>query len=174
MISRAPGGQSNEPTPLEAIMSATTVDPSISFQNPTTHAPAAGVSRRARWGGRVASGIPALFLAFDAGVKLLQLAPAMKGTAELGYPTSVVFGLGVALAISLGAYLVPRTAVLGAILLTGYLGGAVATHVRVGNPLGSHVLFPTYVAALLWLGLWLRDPRVRALLPFRARPAPRA
>ena len=93
--------------------------------------------------------------------------PVVDGTLELGYPASVIFGLGVVLLVSTVLYVIPRTAVLGAILLTGYLGGAVATHVRVGNPLFSHVLFPTYLGALIWGGLWLRDRRVRALLPIR-------
>ncbi len=119
---------------------------------------------KARWVGRVLSGLAALFLTFDAVVKLLELPPAVKGTIELGYPPSVLFGLGVVLAACVVVYLVPRTAVLGAVLLTGYLGGAVATHVRVGNPLFSHTLFPIYVAALIWGGLWLRDARVRAAL----------
>jgi hypothetical protein len=78
-----------------------------------------------------------------------------------------VFGLGVILLSCVVAYAIPRTSVLGALLLTGYLGGAVATHVRVANPLFSHVLFPTYIAALLWGGLILRDARLRALLPIR-------
>ena len=79
----------------------------------------------------------------------------------------IVFGLGVTLLLCVVAYIVPATSVVGALLLTGYLGGAVATHVRIGNPLFSHVLFPTYVAAVLWAGLALRDPRLRALLSNR-------
>jgi len=115
--------------------------------------------------GRTLSAIAVLFLAFDAALKLLRLAPAIEGTTQLGYQASVLVPLGMIQAICLVAYLVPRTSVLGAILWTGYLGGAVATHVRVSNPLFTHVLFPVYVAALLWGGLWLRDARVRALLP---------
>ena len=110
------------------------------------------------------SGLAALFLAFDAGSKLAQIGPALEGTAQLGYPTSVVFPLGVILLACLTLYLVPRTAVVGALLLTGYLGGAIATHVRVGNPLFSHVLFPVYVAIFIWGGLYLRDGRVRSLI----------
>jgi hypothetical protein len=87
-------------------------------------------------------------------------------TIELGYPGSAVFTIGVIELVCLALYLVPATSVFGAILLVGYLGGAVATHVRVGHPLASHVLFPTYVAAMLWGGLYLREPRLRALLPF--------
>jgi len=124
-------------------------------------------SKKARVAGLVASAIPALFLAMDASMKLLQVGPAMEGTQELGYPTSVVFGLGLVQLACLVAYLVPRTAVLGAILWTGYLGGAIATHVRVEHPLFSHVLFPLYLGVLLWGGLWLRDVRLRALLPLR-------
>ncbi|HZH03872.1 MAG TPA: DoxX family protein [Myxococcaceae bacterium] len=124
-------------------------------------------SRKALWTGRTLSGLFTLFMAFDAGIKLLQHPEALKGTSELGYPVSVVFGIGVVQAVCLIVYLVPRTSILGAVLWTGYLGGAVATHVRVGNSLFGHVLFPLYVAALLWGGLWLRDLRLRALLPLR-------
>lgn len=89
------------------------------------------------------------------------------GTAELGYPTSVISALGVVQLVCLALYLVPRTAPFGALLWTGYLGGAIATHVRVESPLFSHVMFPIYVAAFLWLGLWLRDARVRGLFARR-------
>ena len=116
-----------------------------------------------RWTGRVLGGLAILFLTFDAVVKLLRLAPAVEGTAELGFPAGVLVLLGVALRVI--AYAVPRTSVLGAVLLTGYLGGAVAAQVRVGNPLFSHALFPVYVAMLVWGGSFLRDPRVRALSP---------
>jgi hypothetical protein len=121
-------------------------------------------SRRAVITGRVLSGLGTAFLAMDAAMKLLSVPAAVEGTAQLGYPTSVLFGLGVVQAICLVLYLIPRTAVLGAVLWTGYLGGAIATHVRVGSPLFTHVLFPVYVAALLWGGLWLRDRRVRNMV----------
>jgi hypothetical protein len=104
------------------------------------------------------------FLAFDAGIKLIQSPMAINGTTELGYPASVVLPLGLIQLGCLVVFLVPRTSVLGAILWTGYLGGAIATHVRLENPLFTHQLFPMYVAALLWGGLYLRDARVRALL----------
>ena len=126
-------------------------------------------SRRALWAGRVLSGLAVAFLIFDGAGKLLEVQPAVDGSKQLGYPPDIVFGLGVTLLSCLLTYLVPRTSVLGAVLLTGYLGGAVATHVRVGNPLFTHVLFPTYVAALLWGGLVLRDTRLRAFLPWRDR-----
>ena len=126
-------------------------------------------SRGALWTGRILSGLGVLFLAFDATMKLLRVPEAVQGTTVLGYAESVVFPLGVLQWVCLLLYLVPRTAVLGAVLWTGYLGGAIATHVRLGNPLFSHVLFPLYLAVPLWLGLWLRDARLRAVLPLRAR-----
>jgi hypothetical protein len=92
---------------------------------------------------------------------------ALQGTIQLGYPTSAVLPLGIVQLICLAVYLFPRTSVLGAVLWTGYLGGAIATHVRVGDPLFSHVLFPVYVAALLWGGLWLRDETLREVLAVR-------
>ena len=127
----------------------------------------ASPSRAARWTGRVLSALPAAFLLLDAVMKFVKPEPVLKGTVELGFSESVILPLGVVLLASTLLYLVPRTAVLGAILLTGYLGGAVCTHVRVGNPLFSHVLFPVYLGVLLWLGLYLRDRRVRALVPLR-------
>ena len=117
--------------------------------------------------GHVLSGLAAALLILDAIGKLLVVQPVIEGTVGLGYPVSVIFPLGVTLLTCVLLYLVPQTAVLGALLLTAYLGGAVATHVRVGNPLFTHTLFPTYVAALLWGGLMLRDRRLRAFLPFR-------
>jgi hypothetical protein len=105
-----------------------------------------------------------LFLALDITLKLSGMPEAIEGTTQLGYPASVVFPLGLVQLACLALYLIPRTAPLGALLWTGYLGGAIATHVRVGNPLFSHTLFPIYVAALLWGSLWLRDRRVRGLL----------
>ena len=124
-------------------------------------------STTALWAGRVLSGLAVLFLLFDASVKLLELNLAIEANQQLGYPTNVIFWLGVLELICLVVYLVPRTSVLGAVLWTGYLGGAIATHVRVANPLFTHILFPTYVATFLWLGLWLRDERLRAVLPLR-------
>lgn len=125
-------------------------------------------SRKALWAGRVLSGFAVLFLGFDATGKLLQPPEFVEGTTRLGYSASVIFPLGVLQVVCLLFYVIPRTAVLGAVLWTGYLGGAIATHVRVGSPLFSHTLFPIYVAALIWGGLWLRDRRLRAVLPLRA------
>lgn len=116
------------------------------------------------WSGRVLSGIAVLFLGMDAAMKVLQVPAAVEGTKQLGYPASVLLTLGIIQLCCLAAYLIPRTRVLGAILWTGYLGGAVATHVRIGNPLFTHILSPVYVAVLLWGGLYLRDARLRAVL----------
>ena len=111
--------------------------------------------------------LPVLFLVFDSVIKFSGLPIVSQSMTELGYPVEAAIGIGVLELACLAVYLVPRTSVLGAVLLTGYLGGAIATHVRVGNPLFSHVLFPTYVAALLWAGLFLREQRLRVLLPLR-------
>lgn len=128
-------------------------------------APASAVPSRTRlWTGRALSGLALLFMAFDSVVKLIQIAPAVEGTVELGYPASSLLTIGIIEITCVIAYAIPRISVLGAVLLTGYLGGAIATHVRVENPLFSHTLFPIYVAILIWGGLYLRDARVRALL----------
>jgi len=125
-------------------------------------------SRRGDSGpGRIMSALPALFLLVDGVGKLVKPAPVVEGTVQLGYPESVLLGLGIVLIACTVLYAIPRTAILGAILLTGYLGGAVATHVRVGSPLFSHILFPVYVAVLIWGGLYLRDERLRTLIPLR-------
>jgi hypothetical protein len=115
------------------------------------------------WIGRVMSFLPALFLLVDGAMKLAKPAFVVEATVQLGYPEGGIVGIGVLLLVCTLIYLVPRTAMLGAILLTGFLGGAVATHVRVGNGL-FNILFPAILGALLWGGLVLRDPRVAALI----------
>ena len=117
--------------------------------------------------GYVLTGLVAAFLTFDTVMKLLQLAPAVQGTTELGYPAGTVVVIGAIELLCLVLYVIPRTSVLGALLLTGYLGGAIATHVRIGSPLPTHTLFPIYVALMVWGGLYLRESRLRTLLPFR-------
>jgi hypothetical protein len=126
------------------------------------------VSKKMLWTGRVLSGLAVLFLVFDASIKLVRLAPAVEGAIRLGYPAGVVLPLGVILSVCVILYAIPRTSILGAILLTGYLGGAVASNVRVGNPLFGYILFPIYVAVLLWGGIYLREARLRALIPLRS------
>ena len=144
------------------------------MQTVSRYIPLAGASAGPKvglWTGRVLSGLAVAFLAFDSLGKLLEVQPVIDGTLQLGYPRDVVFTLGVVLASCVALYVVPSTSVLGALLLTGYLGGAIATHVRVGNPLLTHVLFPTYIAVLVWGGLVLRDERLRAWLPWQNRRA---
>ena len=119
------------------------------------------------WAGITVSALPALFLLMDAAGKLAKPTMVIEGTLELGYQDGVIVPLGILLLACTTLYIIPKTSVLGAILLTGYLGGAVATHVRVANPLFTHQLFPVYLGVLIWLGLWLRDSRVRDLLPLR-------
>ena len=105
----------------------------------------------------------ALFLAFDSVLKVLRLAPAVQGTTELGYPAESVFVIGVIELACLVLYLIPRTSVSGALLLTGYLGGAIATHVRLND---SYVI-PVILGIVIWAALYLRDVRLRALVPLR-------
>lgn len=114
------------------------------------------------------SALSVVFLAFDAVIKLIVIAPVVQSFAQLGYPVVLARGLGLLELVCVAVYLVPRTAVLGAIVLTGFLGGAIATHLRVGDPLFSHTLFPIYVALLVWGGLYLRDTALRALLSRRS------
>ena len=121
-------------------------------------------STAARWSGRVLTGIPVAFMLFDATVKFAHIPEVAEASLKLGWPTHLNPVLGVIILGCLALYLWPRTAALGATLFTGYLGGAVAIHLRVGDPLGSHILFPGYVGALFWAGLVLRDARVRALV----------
>jgi len=121
------------------------------------------------WAGRALSTLAVLFLLFDSTGKLLEVAPVVAGTTALGYPARTVFAIGVIELLCVVAYVIPLTSVLGAVLLTGYLGGAIATHLRVLNPLFTHMLFPIYVALFVWGGLFLRDAGLRALFPWRAR-----
>ncbi len=124
-------------------------------------------SRGRIWAGRIMSGLVVLFLLFDAAMKLARTRQVLETMPTLGWPTSSAFPLGLILLSSTILYLIPRTSVLGAILLTGYLGGAVAAQWRVGNPLFGFILFPTYLGILMWDGLFARDARIRALIPFR-------
>lgn len=145
---------------------------SITIDSPVrAQAVSAGASRNPRKArvitGRVLSGLALAFLVVDCAVKLLQLAPAVAGTTELGYPAHSVLTIGLIQLVSVALYALPRTAPLGALLLTGYFGGAIATHLRLENPLFSHVLFPLYIAALVWGGLYLRDSRLSVLLAKR-------
>ena len=112
---------------------------------------------------RVLAFLAVAFLTFDTTIKVFQLKPALDATQELGFSHGAVVWIGLVELLCLGLYLVPRTTVFGAVLWTGYLGGAIAIHARLAHPLFSHTLFPIYVAIMLWLPLWLRDARVRAV-----------
>jgi hypothetical protein len=116
------------------------------------------------WAGRALSGLAIAFLLFDAAGKLLRVGPVVEGTESLGYSASAGGPIGVLLLVGVALYAVPRTSLFGAIYLAAYLGGAVASHYRLGNPLPTHVLFPVYVAAFVWGGLALRSPRLASLL----------
>ena len=133
-------------------------------------APVVTTFNKTLWTGRILSGLVVFFLLVDAGFKLIRPlpAPAVEAFGKLGYPVAFAAGLGILLLSCVALYLIPRTSVLGAILLTGYLGGAVASHVRVGDPWFSHALFPVYIGLLIWGGLYLRDQRLRALIPLRS------
>ena len=121
------------------------------------------VSKKSLWTGRILSALPALLLLFSGVMKLVKPAPVVEGFAHLGWPDRLALGLGITELACTAVYLIPRTSVLGAILLTGYLGGATATQVRVGEPFFGPVL----LGVLVWLGLYLREPRLRPLLPLR-------
>jgi hypothetical protein len=131
------------------------------FMQPTQ---IAASSKKRLLAGRVVSAVPVLFLLADSVMKLLKPAFVVEATIKLGYSETVIVGLGVLLLACTILYTIPRTSIFGAVLLTGYLGGAVATHLRVGDPLFSHVLFPVYLGVMLWGGLYLRDARLRGLI----------
>ena len=129
------------------------------------HAIAHTPSQPRRLAARLLTGIVALFLLLDGAMKLVQPQVVIDTTTmQLGYPQGAIAGMGIVLVVSTLMYLAPRTSWLGAVLLTAYLGGAVASHVRIGSPLFSHTMFPVYVGLLVWGALALRDPRVLTLL----------
>jgi hypothetical protein len=125
------------------------------------------VSTKALWAGRILSGLAVLFLLFDGTIKLVPIDAVTDSLTQLGYPVNLARGLGVLVLVCTLLYVIPRTSVLGAILLTGLLGGAIATHLRVGSPIFTHLLFGAYLGVMVWGGLFLRDRRVRALIPLR-------
>ena len=123
------------------------------------------VSKKMIWTGRILSGAMAAFLMMDGVMHMTNIAPVVQAFDHLGFPLRLAAPLGIVELVCVAIYIYPRTSVLGAILLTGYLGGAVAVHLRVGNPLFGETLFPVYIGILLWGGLYLREPRVRVLIP---------
>jgi hypothetical protein len=133
-----------------------------------TYARTVPPSQMMLWTGRVMSTLVVLFLLFDSVAKLIKIDPVVQSFAALGYPDALARGIGVIVLACALLYAIPRTSVLGAILLTGLLGGAISSHLRVGDPLVSHVLFGVYLGVLAWGGIFLRDDRLRALIPMRA------
>jgi len=123
------------------------------------------ISKTRLWTSRIMIGLVVLFMLFDSAIHLVNITPVKEGALELGYPADIGVTLGVIELVALILFLIPRTTLIGAILLTGYFGGAIATHVRVDSPLFSHILFPVYFGVLLWGGLALRNSRVRELIP---------
>lgn len=128
-------------------------------------APAA--PRAMTWAGWTLTVLVTAFLVMDGVMKLMQLPIVIETTATLGFPTDSVFSLGLGILVIAALYAFPRTAVLGAILMTALYGGTVALHIRMGNPLFSHTLFGVYLGVAAWAGLWLRDARLQALIPLR-------
>jgi hypothetical protein len=124
-------------------------------------------SNKKQWAGRIMSALPVLFLIFDSVIHIMKPPAVVEGFAKLGYSLSLAVPLGIIELACIVLYVIPRTSVLGAALLTGYLGGAVATNLRAGAPLFSNVLVPVYLGVLLWGGLYLRDERLRAVFPVR-------
>jgi hypothetical protein len=147
-------------------MSATLLRPTSyePARSATTSARSTLPSRRSVIAGRVLTVIVAILLSLDAGIKLVGAKAAVEGSAQLGFTPQQVFVIGIIAAVCLVLYLIPRTAPIGAVLWTGYFGGAIVTHFRLGNPLLTHVLSPIYVSILIWGSLYLRDPRVRAVV----------
>lgn len=126
-----------------------------------------GVSKRSLWTGRILSGLAVAFLTMDGGMKLFKPPVVVQATVQLGYPESTIVGIGITLLACTLLYIIPRTSGLGAILLTAYLGGAVASNVRAATPF-FNIVFPVLFAILLWSGLWLRNQRLRGLVPLTA------
>jgi hypothetical protein len=130
------------------------------------------ISKTSLWAGRIITAFVVLFLVFDGVTKVMKVAPVMEATPRLGFPANLIVGIGVTLLACTAVYVIPRTSILGAILLTGYLGGAVVTNLRAGSSLFGETLFPVYFGIFVWGGLYLRDNRLRAIIPLRNPNAP--
>ena len=135
--------------------------------NPVTETQATSISKSRLWTARIMSWLVILFMLFDAIMKFIQPAAVVEGTTLLGYEQHHIVPIGILALIPTILYAVPRTSILGAVLLTGFWGGVVATHVRIDNPLFSHILFPVYLAILAWGGLWLVNENLRNLFPLK-------
>jgi hypothetical protein len=141
---------------------------SATMEKPIVQPEATGISKSSLWTGRILTGLATLFMVMDGGLKLFKPRFVVEATVKMGYPESTIVGIGIALLACTLLYVIPRTSVLGAILLTGYLGGAVASNVRAGTG-WFNTLFPVVFAVLIWIGLWLRDTRIRTLAPLVSR-----
>jgi DoxX-like protein len=130
------------------------------------------LSKKSLWAGRIMSGLVAAFMIFDAVIHLMKPAPVVEAFAKLGFPLRLAVPLGIIELVCISLYVVPRTSILGAILLTGYLGGAIAIQLPTGNSLFGEVLFPVYIGVILWGGIYLRDERLRTMIPLRSYPGP--
>ena len=129
--------------------------------------PVAPASTPQLWTARTLSTLVILFMLFDSIIHLMKPAPVVDAFNRLGYPLSASVGIGILELLCLLAYAIPRTALLGAVLLTGLLGGAISTHVRAGSPVFEAYIFPAILALMIWGGVWLRDPRLRVIFPVR-------
>jgi DoxX-like family len=130
------------------------------------------ISKTSLWAGRIISALVVLFLIFDGVTKVMKVPAVMEATARIGFPANLIVGIGTLLLACTAVYVIPRTSILGAILLTGYLGGAVVTNLRAGSSLFGETLFPVYFGVFVWAGLYLRDERLHALIPLRTPKAP--
>jgi hypothetical protein len=129
---------------------------------------AGSLSKKSQWAGRITSGLVVAFLLFDAVIHLMKPAPVVEAFAKLGFPLRLAVPLGIVELVCILLYVVPPTSILGAILLTGYLGGAIAIQLPTGNSLFGEVLFPVYIGVILWGGIYLRDDRLRTMIPLRS------
>lgn len=125
-------------------------------------------SKKSLWAGRIITGLVAAFLLFDAGIHIMKPAPVVEAFAKLNFPIRYAIPLGIIELVGILLYMIPRTSILGAIFLTGYLGGAIAVQLPTGNSLFGEVLFPVYIAVFLWGGIFLRDRRLRTMVAFRS------
>jgi hypothetical protein len=140
----------------------TSVQPNMQTVSSTS-----SLSMKTIWAGRIISGLITAFMIFDAVIHLIKPAPVVEAFAKLNFPLSFAVPLGIVELLCIVLYVIPTTSILGAILLTGYLGGAVAIQLPTGNPFFGEILFPVYIGVFLWGGIYLRDARLRALVPFQ-------
>lgn len=130
--------------------------------------PVQQISKAALWTRRILTGVIVLFLLFDGITKVMKVPAVLQVSAQIGFPENLIVPVGITLLVCTVVYIIPSTSTLGAILLTGYLGGAVCTQLRAGKPFFSQTLFPAYFGVLVWITLYLRESRLRSLIPFRS------